>query len=163
MSSQSLRFIEDIRDSIIRESDVRIGESRPLLSKHWDDLSSVAQELWEACQQKSLEKVAASTRKMKNKLRKRVFKQRLEAMERQSKKEDSPRNSSDDLPSSGNCKCSQCGKPLDMQAGEKCVDGALCTSCSLSKKQAKQEPDADNKQDKTAKDTVESKLRIRQY
>jgi CRISPR/Cas system-associated protein Cas10 (large subunit of type III CRISPR-Cas system) len=160
MSSQSLRFIEDIRDSIIQESDVRIGESRPLLSKHWDDLSSVAQELWEACQQKSLEKVAASTRKMKNKLRKRVFKQRLEAMERQSKKEDPPGNLS---PSSGNCKCSQCGKPLDMQAGEKCIDGALCPSCSLAKKQAKQEPDADKKQDKTAKDTVESKLRIRQY
>lgn len=138
-TGDSIELLNQAKDRIVTGSGVSAGSGRPLLSKQWESLAGIAQDILEACHSQDLGSVASSTRRMKNKLRRPQFRMRLEALDRDSEdgdseKKEKPSKDGDDAKSK--CLCSKCNKDIELIGGRKCVEGALCSDCALDSKQS---------------------------
>lgn len=149
--SRGVELIVELKERLVSENNRRRSE---LDEGQWDSLTRISSELFEACKKRDLDGVAASTRKMKNRLRRRSIKKRLECLEARGedfddqklerKKSSSTLGGKDNKPSNnastndskqpeGVCKCSSCGKIID-GSKEPCIEGALCSDCALKEK-----------------------------
>jgi len=155
-TTKSVQALERVKDAMVLQSNIAVRNGRPLLSEQWVDLLSIAGEIMEACQGKDLGAVAAGTRRMKNKLRKRQFRKRLEALESDDEEKKDQKQ--------GECLCSNCGAKLDVGGGKKCADGALCPKCALNGK-VKDDDDKKptSKKSGTKEESCASILRRRRY
>jgi hypothetical protein len=147
-TGRSIELLEVLKDRVVSGSTVPRDEGRPLLSQQWEELAVIAKNILEACQGKDLGGVASSTRKMKNKLRKRQFRRRLEALEAT---DDAGKKKID-----GACQCSNCGAVID-GSKKPCIEGALCTKCALDKKKDGDDEDTARKALKGSGKDVSSK------
>lgn len=137
------KCLEEIRDGFIVNNGTVIHGKRLILSKHWDDLTAIAESIVQACRWNNLADVASNTRRLKNKLRKRIFKLRLEDLEKEDSGSKSDKNTGTKGSEkdgkkgeevNGQCVCDKCKAKIDVPNGEPCIDGALCPSCALKRK-----------------------------
>ena len=161
MINRQIEMLDLAKDRLVSDSGIANAQGRPLMSEQWDGLLDVANEICEACRNRNLQNIAIATRKMKNRLRKRQIRRRLEMIEEEERG------------AQGDCKCSCCGKVLD-DSKDPCIHGALCSECALEKGEKRKCKDALNKDDnknknknddKKDKDIGESvvKLRLSRY
>jgi hypothetical protein len=130
------RLAQDVQTDHVYGDNGQTG----LVSSQWKALQDISEAILEACKERDIEEVAASTRKMKQRLRRRHIRRALRAIESSEGKPD------------GECKCSKCGAVLDGSEGP-CLDNVLCTKCALEK-----DPNSDKARDQETKKNGSSSI-----
>jgi hypothetical protein len=148
-----LTDLRNIRDSLARE--VNVG----LESERWNNLSSTAKKISEACLSKDLNLLASSVREMKNRLRRPSIRKELARLE--GKDDKIPAKQDDEV--EGDCQCAECGKTID-GSEDPCIKGALCVQCAYAKKPKNGEEGKDREDKEDRKEEARNRnLRKRGY
>jgi hypothetical protein len=144
---EKVKVLRELRDSLVSERNRRRSA---LGDEQWEGLTVISNEIREACEKKDLDGVASSTRRLKNRLRNRSIRKRLERLEAKSPENDDDNRGKSDSSNKkngdgsknsstnnskypeGECKCAACKKVIDGSRSP-CVSGALCSDCALKK------------------------------
>ena len=135
-----LTDLRNVRDRLAKE--VNLG----LEGERWNNLSSTAKKISEACDKKDLNSLASSVREMKNRLRRPSIRKELARLEGNESGGKVPASKDDEI--EGDCKCAECGATID-GSEDPCIKGALCIKCAYAKKPKKDDEDEkENRKDK---------------
>jgi hypothetical protein len=144
---EKVKVLRELRDSLVSERNRRRSD---LGNEQWEGLTVISNEIREACEKRDLDGVASSARRLKNRLRNRSIRKRLERLEAKSSEGDDDNRDKDDSSKrkngdgsknsstndskypEGECRCEACKKVIDGSRSP-CVSGALCSDCALKK------------------------------